>query len=118
MRRKLAVLLFVVLGLRAQEAPGARSPGSRTDVLPAKPLPPGYILSDPPPRTVEMGALSLEERKPGRPRLHQAGVQRRLPERGMENGVAVNLPSGRHAWKVAVHSPGARGIRVHFRDFS
>jgi uncharacterized protein (TIGR03437 family) len=41
-----------------------------------------------------------------------------LPEDALNTGRAISSATGQRIWRVALHSAGAAGIRVHFRDFT
>jgi uncharacterized protein (TIGR03437 family) len=68
---------------------------------------------------IEMGSLSDEEHFSRlRHGVRQVGVKRILPVGVLDKGTTVSSPNGQRIWRVALHSTGAAGIRVHFREFS
>src|SRR5712692_2740805 len=48
----------------------------------------------------------------------QVGVHRALPPRAVHAGAWDSVPGGRRIWRLAVSSPGAAALRVHFTEFS
>ena len=81
-------------------------------------LPPGMRLALRKPRQFALGALTTGEEAqlaaPGK-RLH-ARVRRLL--RTMLFAAAETTSEGARIWRIAVHSPGSRGLRVEFENFS
>ncbi len=79
------------------------------------PAPPGRSL--PPPPTVKLNALTEAERKALNSSERSAlvaGVHRRLPAKAAK-GRWTTLKDGTRLWRVAIHSPCANALRIHFR---
>jgi hypothetical protein len=51
-------------------------------------------------------------------RLKKTGVQRALSPHAMARGIWQTTSEGTRLWRMAIHSPGAHGMRVEFSDFS
>ncbi len=51
------------------------------------------------------------------PRL-KTGIHRSLPVDALRNGAWESTNDGTRIWRMGIHSPGAAGVRVEFRDFS
>lgn len=68
---------------------------------------------------VELGPLSDGEHAGTiRHGIQRAGVKRMLPEDVLSTNWAISSANGKRIWRVALRSAGARGIRVHFHDFT
>ena len=66
----------------------------------------------------QLPALSADELTPKNHHgLIAIGVGRRVPQREVSRGVWRTLPTGDRVWQVAIHSPGAWGLRLHFSSF-
>lgn len=50
--------------------------------------------------------------------LSLAGIHRALPASALRKGKWTKLPSGNGAWRLTIRSPGAQGLRLHFRQFA
>ncbi len=94
--------------------------------------PPSLQLSLPPPRVAALPPLSPDDLRLLQPRDGQPpaiGIHRRLPSgsvtlslsgtraRTRAEGAWQSVPGGR-LWRLTITSPGARAMRVHFRDFA
>ncbi len=73
-----------------------------------------------PPAEHVLAPLSDAERASVRPRpgVATAGVHRALPAGIHRMGGWDVSPDGRPVWRLAIRSPGAAAIRVHFTDFA
>src|ERR1700736_2530336 len=82
--------------------------------------PPGIRLGLRKPREFALAPLSESETmrlaEPGT-RL-KVGIHRNLPPEAVSTGRWENLVTGARVWRMALRSPGSRGIRVEFRNFS
>jgi hypothetical protein len=82
--------------------------------------PPGIRLGLRKPREFALAPLSESETmrlaEPGT-RL-KVGIHRNLPPEAVSTGRWETLASGTRVWRMALRSPGSRGIRVEFRNFS
>jgi hypothetical protein len=69
--------------------------------------------------SIKLKPLTAEERRllesSGRPAV--AGVHRPLPSGVLQKGKWKKLPDSRHQWRLEIHSPGARALRVYFEGF-
>ncbi|HUQ91265.1 MAG TPA: hypothetical protein VM120_06270 [Bryobacteraceae bacterium] len=64
---------------------------------------------------------ALPEQKPSTTDKAQGeaiGKHRSLPAAALKKGRWVKLSDGRRLWRLAIHSPKAVGIRVHFTRFA
>ncbi|MEP7361989.1 MAG: trypsin-like peptidase domain-containing protein [Acidobacteriota bacterium] len=76
---------------------------------------PGRMFALAAPRTVSLEGLPEGA---GLSLLNGAvAVHREVPADLMAQGEWTTLPDGRRAWRLAIHSPEARSIRVHFDAF-
>lgn len=50
--------------------------------------------------------------------LPRTGLRRCVPAQAFDSATAVLLPDGRRLWRATIASPGAAGLRVHFRRFA
>jgi len=50
--------------------------------------------------------------------LQRAGLHRAVDSGFLQSGIWTQAANGKSIFRAAVHSPGARAIRVHFTDFS
>lgn len=85
--------------------------------LAPKPAPaPGVARKMPLPKVYNMSAPAANETNPktADPRLVQAGFHRPVKPDAMKNGKWEKSVPG--LWRFALRSPGAAGIRVHFKD--
>lgn len=62
-------------------------------------------------RQSEVDAVVLDSKLPLR------GVERSIDRRSRQQGEWVTLDDGRRAWRLAIQSDGASGIRLQFSDF-
>lgn len=74
------------------------------------------------PKDFRLEPLNANERQrlatPGAAGLRRAGTHRAVDSRSFEmSGLWTKSTEGKAIWRAAIHSPGARGIRLHFRDF-
>ncbi len=106
----------------AQEIPRkepARYAGTERAVRVAA-RPPGMRLGMRKPREFTLAPLSESElsrlAEPG-PRL-KTGIRRALAPDVMASGTWETTPEGTRIWRMAIHSPASRGMRVEFDDFS
>lgn len=103
--------------LYAQKAPPAVSPRRESEQALKKQLPAGYQSGNVPSRMVELEPIPVQSQRSQRG-LRRVGVRRTLPP-GIWNGVkAETAAGGATMYRIQVHSPGARGIRLHFTNFS
>jgi len=81
----------------------------------AEPSTPSRMFALAAPRTVSLEGLPEGARLA---LLNGAvAMHREVPGDLMEQGEWTALPDGRRLWRVAIHSPEARSIRVHFSGF-
>ena len=76
---------------------------------------PGKMFALAAPRTVSLEGLSEATR--GQLLNGVAAVHRDVPADLMSQGEWTTLPDGRRLWRVAIESPEARALRVHFSGF-
>ncbi len=114
-----SLLPFVLLPfvLCAQHVPGRFYNRAIRKAI-AAPRPPGADIPLSAEPFWEMGPLSPSRRQPV-PRFgaRQIGVRREVPSAAFAVPLSIALPDGRPALRVALHSEGAAGIRVHFQVF-
>src|SRR5262249_14986370 len=80
--------------------------------------PPGYSVNQKRPKPLRLAPLSQEEAKrPPKGPVRQTGVQRALPAKAFDKATVTTLPSGRRLWRLTIESPGAIGLRIHFRGY-
>ena len=84
------------------------------------PRPPGMRLSLRQPRQFALAPLSeAEVSRLAEPGLRlRAGVRRALAPHAMATGGWETTSEGARIWRMAIHSPASRGIRVEFDEFS
>src|ERR1700736_97291 len=46
------------------------------------------------------------------------GIERGLPAEALSTGVWETTTDGARVWRMAIRSPGSRGMRIEFRNFS
>ncbi|HJZ96894.1 MAG TPA: trypsin-like peptidase domain-containing protein [Candidatus Solibacter sp.] len=83
--------------------------------------PPGLRLGLRRPRQFVLAPLSESEsaRLIGpASRLKRIGVQRQVAAHALAAGAWETTAEGTRVWRIAIHSPGARGMRVEFSDFN
>lgn len=81
-------------------------------------LPSTFGASLPTPRMLALPPLrDAELLEPPLAGLMPQGVHRALPGDLALHGDWNALPSGREVWRLAIRSPGAASLRVHFEDF-
>ncbi|MCU1236755.1 MAG: hypothetical protein JWP63_4722, partial [Candidatus Solibacter sp.] len=89
-------------------------------VSPAEARPPGMRLGLRQPRQFALASLSETERahltEPG-PRL-KTGIRRTLAPHALAAGTWQTASDGTRLWRIAIHSPESRGMRVEFDNFS
>ncbi|MBZ5578446.1 MAG: trypsin-like peptidase domain-containing protein [Acidobacteriia bacterium] len=113
---------FLIGGLLAcsvygQEAPRSVSPLRASDPTLPRPIP-DSIRQAPVPPAFSVGPLSAAERRVHiRGSLVQAGVRRMLPRAAGDGAVVSVSPEGQAILTASLRSPGARSIRLHFRNF-
>jgi hypothetical protein len=82
--------------------------------------PPGMRLALRPPREFRLAPLSEAElahmAEPGI-RL-KTGIRRAMAPHAMASGAWETTSEGTRVWRMAIQSPGSRGIRVEFDDFA
>ena len=74
----------------------------------------------PPPSAHRMAPVSPDELRLTKPssRATRAGIHRAVSAQApLESGRWDLLDDGRAVWRMVLQSPGAAGIRIHFRDF-
>jgi len=83
-------------------------------------MPPGMRLGLRKPREFRLTALSESEslrlQEPG-VRL-KTGIRRTVAAHAMAAGAWETTAGGARIWRMAIHSPGSRGMRVEFDNFS
>lgn len=85
------------------------------DLAPKAAPPPSAALKLGAVKVVNLGTPSAEETKPkGDGRLAQAGFHRKLKDPALKSGKWEKSPAG--LWRLALRSPGAAGVRVHFTN--
>ena len=79
--------------------------------------PPGLTagLKPPPLITLKPPEPANRVAEPGRPL--KVGTHRSLPADALKKGAWARLPNGEKDWRIALKSPGAEGLRVHFTGF-
>jgi hypothetical protein len=86
----------------------------------AETRPPGLRLGMRKPREFALASLSESERaqlaEPS-PRL-KTGIRRTLPPHALAAGTWETTASGSRLWRLSIHSPGSRGMRVEFDNFA
>lgn len=122
-RLRIAIVLWLVLclrGVHAQEAPMAVSPtlpvGQVDPTLPRRV--PDYLRSATLPEPVRLARLAADEariRKRGP--LTSTGVRRFVADALTRRAKTASLADGRTVPSVSITSPGAKRVRIHFRDF-
>src|SRR5215468_2896583 len=82
--------------------------------------PPGLRLGLRKPREFALAPLSEAEaaRLTGPSRLKVTGVQRKLSPHAFAAGRWETTAEGTRIWRMAIHSPGSRGLRVEFDNFA
>src|SRR5690349_10580399 len=99
--------------LGPRETPPATAPGFGE---PARKLPPLLTSINPP--AAALPALSQSERiRRKRGSLVQTGIRRNLAVDELGQALRGVMPDGRVLWSVALRSPEAIGMRVHFSNF-
>ena len=68
---------------------------------------------------LDRDAPPLEAREPAVDKggAMAAGAHRSLPASSLKRGRWTNLPGGGSVWRIALKSPGAEGVRIHFTKF-
>lgn len=77
---------------------------------------PGAADADPP--TIALKPLQPGERPKPASGPMAAGVHRSLSADSVKRGRWMRASGGSKVWRLAIKSPGAEGLRVHFRDFA
>ena len=102
----------------ARKEPAVYSGGGRASRVETPP--PGMRLALRKPREFALGGLSAAElahlAEPGS-RL-KTGIRRTLPEHILATGAWEITSEGARIWRIALRSPGSRGLRVEFENFS
>ena len=93
----LGVFLAVAAGL-AQKSTG---PSAKSGKLPV----------------VSLGPLAAPKVSTQREGPKQVGRHRLLPKNSLRKGRWTSMPDGEPVWRLAIRSPGAQGIRIHFQAF-
>lgn len=85
-----------------------------------QPPPPGLAAGLPLPPVIKLGGLSRRQiaEATADPRREAAGIHRGLPSSALKKGKWIRLADGRRLWRLAIRADGARGVRVHFRQFA
>jgi hypothetical protein len=97
---------------------GTERAAERATRAPARP--PGMRLALRPPREFRLGPLSegeLARLAEPSPRL-KTGIRRALAPHALASGTWETTSEGARIWRMAIHSPASRGMRVEFDDFS
>ena len=94
-------------------------PGTERAARPSA-RPPGMRLGLRPPREFRLGPLSEAElaRLAEKTIRLKIGVQRAMEPHAMATGMWETTSEGARIWRMAIQSPGARGMRVEFDEFS
>jgi hypothetical protein len=102
----------------ARKEPAQYAGTERTARVTARP--PGMRLNLRQPREFAMAPLSESERAqlaaPGR-RL-KTGIRRAVAPHALASGAWETTSEGTRVWRLAIHSPASRGMRLEFDDFS
>ena len=102
----------------SRKEPAVYAGTERAARVPARP--PGMRLALRPPRQLSLAPLSEGElarlAEPG-PRL-KTGIRRALAPHALASGAWETTSEGARLWRMAIQSPGSRGMRVEFDDFS
>src|SRR5258708_5431928 len=74
--------------------------------------PPGMRLALGRPRQFALGALSSAEltQLSAPDRRLRTGIRRALPDQALATGTWENTAEGARIWRIALHSPGSRGL--------
>jgi Viral BACON domain len=101
-----------------RKEPASYSGTERSSRVQARP--PGLRLGLRKPREFALAPLSEAEvshlAEPG-PRL-KTGIRRTLAPHALASGSWETTSEGEHIWRLAIHSPASRGMRVEFDEFS
>lgn len=85
--------------------------------LPAK-YPKIAAFSLPPQPVFSLPQLTTaERRKKIKPGSTAIGLTRDVPKDAMHSAQCTTLPGGTSVWRIAIHSPAATSLRLHFQDF-
>jgi hypothetical protein len=76
---------------------------------------PGRRLTSKPKLWSFQTTIPVETTRSGKQKL---GVHRPVPPQALKHGSWSRTPTGHWLWRLAVRSPGAKGIRLHFREVS
>ena len=123
--QKLALCLVLVVSATVfaqnpgfQDMSSAVSPrvSPEMDATIQRPLP-SILPSAPIPRPLILARLEKPVSAGIRRGTMRVGEKRALPAYAFNRGLATTASDGRALWTLSIQSPGAAGIRVHFRDF-
>ena len=86
----------------------------------AAPMPPSFRLGVSSPAPYRLGAVRQAEwdAVERHPQLPMMGIERSIEAVAQSRGEWLALDDGKAAWRVAIQSDGATGLRVHFHDFA
>lgn len=88
----------------------------RNAVTAERPSSLGILL--PPPPVFSLSALTeAERRRKIKPGSTAIGLTRDVPSEAMRRGACTTLPDGTSVWRLAIRSPGAISLRIHFQNF-
>lgn len=111
------VVALLAASVNAERAPRAVTPARAADASAPRRIP-NIVANAPVPAPFDQEPLSpLESRVHRRGPLRQIGVRRAVPQAALANLALSTSAEGRAILTAAVRSPGARRIRLHFRDF-
>ncbi len=93
-------------------------PGKASQIKAAAISAPGFQMRLSAPPEVSLQRVAGEEvEQLGPVTYNRIGITRKLPKNAMQSGAWETLPDGRRAWRFALRSPGAMGLRIHFEQF-
>src|ERR1035438_7002471 len=118
-----ACALAVFLPFASSQTPARKEPALYTGsgrAPRAITIPPGMRLALRQPRQFALAPLSpAEVAQLGAPSIRlKTGVRRSLPAHVLATGAWETTAEGARIWRIALHSPGSRGLRVEFENFS
>jgi hypothetical protein len=79
--------------------------------------PPGLAARLKTPPTVALPPLEGRQPAVDKGGAMVAGTHRSLPSNSVKRGGWTKLPGGGSVWRVALKTPGAEGVRIHFTQF-
>ena len=79
--------------------------------------PPGLAARLKTPPTIALPPLEGRRPEAEKSGAMAVGTHRSLPGSSLKRGRWTKLPGGGSVWRIAVKSPGAEGVRIHFTQF-